>query len=505
MADATGGSAPERLDAASRKQMRKPSAHSSFSWSAKSQRAQSTPQPVHRASQKNDSMTGTEVEDRQTSGSTSAHSGSAPATTAAAAPGSNLSAAERLRAKLGGKPKASKEPHNISCVHSANESSSGDTYASAVSETPTMAQASGRNDRSGIEDKHEDRRLGATGKKQKHFERFGADGHKQRHLQVDDEDKSIHDLVREQKEGKEPDVDAQLAANLMRKHASLSEDQLAVDEEYENDAGVDLLEEKQPKHRCISKQEQAPAAKTTPADATFQPLSERCILCFTNSRKPRHLHIAYGSRSYLMLPLQEPLARLQSRIVTMEHYPSMRMADEDIQQDVRNFKKSLVRMHEQRGEECLFLETARKIKQQQNHAAVDCIPLPEGSLQDAPVYFKKALEEEESDWATHAAKAVIHTSGTLKGLNSAIPEHFPYFHVEFGLGGGYVHVLDNESGWDPLFGHKVACSLLDEPELMARRKGKRWHLTSALQSQLREFINAWQPFDWTAELDRSEG
>lgn len=52
----------------------------------------------------------------------------------------------------------------------------------------------------------------------------------------------------------------------------------------------------------------------------------------------------------------------------------------------------------------------------------------------------QALKESESDWATHNSKACIDT--TSKGLKGSIPENFPYFNVEFGLTGGYVHVID---------------------------------------------------------------
>jgi len=52
----------------------------------------------------------------------------------------------------------------------------------------------------------------------------------------------------------------------------------------------------------------------------------------------------------------------------------------------------------------------------------------------------QAFVECESEWATHSAKACIDT--TKKKLKGSIPENFPYVNVEFGISGGYVHVID---------------------------------------------------------------
>ena len=52
----------------------------------------------------------------------------------------------------------------------------------------------------------------------------------------------------------------------------------------------------------------------------------------------------------------------------------------------------------------------------------------------------QAFKECESEWSTHNAKACIDT--TQKGLKGSVPENFHYVNVEFGISGGYVHVID---------------------------------------------------------------
>jgi hypothetical protein len=69
------------------------------------------------------------------------------------------------------------------------------------------------------------------------------------------------------------------------------------------------------------------------------------------------------------------------------------------------------------------------------------------------MYFRKGLEEAESEWSQHAAKSVIDTKA--KGLRGSIPQHFPYFYVQFGYANGFVHVIDNERKFDRNFGRQV--------------------------------------------------
>ena len=43
----------------------------------------------------------------------------------------------------------------------------------------------------------------------------------------------------------------------------------------------------------------------------------------------------------------------------------------------------------------------------------------------------------------------------LKGIRRSIPKNFPYFSVEFGMGGGFAHVIEDRSQFPEHFG-KVA-------------------------------------------------
>ena len=61
------------------------------------------------------------------------------------------------------------------------------------------------------------------------------------------------------------------------------------------------------------------------------------------------------------------------------------------------------------GMNAVFIETAMSLADRRSHAIVHCVPLDDKAFQRAPIVFKKALEEAESEWSQHHAKAVIDT------------------------------------------------------------------------------------------------
>lgn len=427
--------------------------------------------------------------------------------------GGNIGAAAALRAKLSGNPKAANDVRDACKTEEASEK---EVHLPAVRADGKPAPgAFGR--QAGVSGKAESE---LSERKEGKIERFGKDGKRERYFR-DDEGRSLKDLVAEQKLEGEPDVDERMAQNIVKKGSSFKSSELDAEEEYDNDVGLHLAE--QPGRRQSEKRRAKKEKEEAKNDyKRLTTVSERCKFCFQNPSKPRHLHIAYGARSYLSLPIASPfLVERQCIIAIMDHSPSMRMADEDAQTDVRNFKKSLVRMFSSLNQECLFIETATGIQKMAHHACIECFPVPQGTLDDAPAYFKKALMEEEGDWSTHAAKSVISTGSKVRlfisnphsfipflssprprctqGLNRSIPAHFPYFHVEFGLSEGYVHVIEEEANWDMRFGHKMVAGLLGMSEHEAVGKGGLSRERAG--EQLASFLTAWRPFDWTEELE----
>ncbi|KAJ8452239.1 hypothetical protein Cgig2_006044 [Carnegiea gigantea] len=185
---------------------------------------------------------------------------------------------------------------------------------------------------------------------------------------------------------------------------------------------------------------------------------ERCVYCFENPNRPKHLVVAIANFTYLMLSQFQPVAPGHCCIVTLQHELGSRMVYDNVWEEIRNFKKCLILMFAKQDKEVIFLETVMGLAQQRCHCFIECIPLPRDIAKAAPLYFKKAIDEAEDEWSQHNAKKLIDTID--KGLRSSIPEHFPYFHVEFGLKRGFVHVIDDETQFKSSFGLNVLRGML---------------------------------------------
>jgi hypothetical protein len=80
-----------------------------------------------------------------------------------------------------------------------------------------------------------------------------------------------------------------------------------------------------------------------------------------------------------------------------------------------------------------------------------------------------------------AASPVLYTSTSArdflqqgrKFVSECVPKNFAYFHVEFGLSSGFIHVIDDEQEFPRTFGADVVAGVLEIPgEVIARLKRK---------------------------------
>ncbi|XP_021604402.1 CWF19-like protein 2 isoform X2 [Manihot esculenta] len=225
---------------------------------------------------------------------------------------------------------------------------------------------------------------------------------------------------------------------------------------------------------------------------------ERCPFCFENPNRPKHLVVSIANFTYLMLPQWQPVVPGHCCILPMQHEPSTRTVDNNVWEEIRNFKKCLIMMFSQQEKDVVFLETVMGLAQQRRHCLIECVPLPREVAKQAPLYFKKAIDEAEDEWSQHNAKKLIDTS--VKGLRGSIPKDFPYFHVEFGLDKGFVHVIDDETQFKNSLGLNVIRGMLRLPEEDMYRC--RRHEPVEMQKQsLANFARDWEHFDWTKQLD----
>lgn len=96
-------------------------------------------------------------------------------------------------------------------------------------------------------------------------------------------------------------------------------------------------------------------------------------------------------------------------------------------------------MFKDQDEDVVFFESAMHLHNMP-HMVWNCVPVPIEIGDTAPIYFKKALLECETEWAIN--KKVIDLCS--KDVRRSVPKGLPYFAVDFGMQGGYAHVIEDE-------------------------------------------------------------
>ncbi|GAB4814505.1 hypothetical protein N2152v2_001551 [Parachlorella kessleri] len=292
------------------------------------------------------------------------------------------------------------------------------------------------------------------------------------------------------------DLDANLAHNIMRK-ANFKERDMDADAEYDHDAGLDMAEARA-KRGDPTKQAAREKQRQIRDYKRLSSALDQCTRCFASASRPKHLTVAIGQGAYLALPERGRLVPGHCCIIPTEHVASSRQVDEAVWTELRNFKKCLIQMFMQQGLDCIFLETAVQLGSIRSHAVVECVPVPPEAASKAPMYFKKAIDDATSDWAQHHAKRIIDTKA--KGLRGSIPPNFPYLHIEFGIAGGFVHVIDDESKFDRGLARNVMIGLLGLPEEDMHRRARQE--SASIQGQwAADFRKQFQPYDWTKMLE----
>ncbi|XP_037123869.1 CWF19-like protein 2 [Syngnathus acus] len=217
---------------------------------------------------------------------------------------------------------------------------------------------------------------------------------------------------------------------------------------------------------------------------------EKCRHCFNSQELQKHLIVAIGSKVYLSLPAGVSMTDGHCLICPLQHHCSGTTLDEDVWSEIQLFRRSLVRMFESQELDCVFMETHMNLRRRP-HMVLECIPLPRDLGDMAPIYFKKAIMECDEEWAMN--KKVVDLSS--KDIRKAVPRGLPYFAVDFGLQGGFAHVIENEQKFPYYFGKEVVGGMMDvEPRLW--RKLIRENFDDQRKKVLR-FAQWWKEYDCT--------
>ncbi|XP_024111657.2 CWF19-like protein 2 isoform X1 [Pongo abelii] len=297
----------------------------------------------------------------------------------------------------------------------------------------------------------------------------------------DDDNLSLNDLVKNEKMGTAENQNKLFMRMASKFMGKTDGDYYTLD---------DMFVSKAAERERLGEEEENQRKKAIAEHRSLAAQMEKCLYCFDSSQFPKHLIVAIGVKVYLCLPNVRSLTEGHCLIVPLQHHRAATLLDEDIWEEIQMFRKSLVKMFEDKGLDCIFLETNMSMKKQY-HMVYECIPLPKEVGDMAPIYFKKAIMESDEEWSMN--KKLIDLSS--KDIRKSIPRGLPYFSVDFGLHGGFAHVIEDQHRFPHYFGKEIIGGILDiEPRLW--RKGIRESFEDQRKKAL-QFAQWWKPYDFT--------
>uniref|UniRef100_A0A1A8HYA1 CWF19-like protein 2 n=1 Tax=Nothobranchius kuhntae TaxID=321403 RepID=A0A1A8HYA1_NOTKU len=310
------------------------------------------------------------------------------------------------------------------------------------------------------------------------------DGQRVRYFQ-DDDSIGLQEMVRREKMSSAQDQNAlysRMAAKMMGK---MDGDNYTLDDMFVSSAA---------QREGEGREEERMRSKAIAESRRLAASMDKCQHCFNSQDLQKHLIVAIGSKVYLSLPAGVSMTEGQCLICPLQHHCSATGLDEDIWSEMQLFRRALVRMFEAQELDCVFMETHINPRRRQ-HMVLECIPLPRELGDMAPIYFKKAIMECDEEWAMN--KKIVDLSS--KDIRQAVPRGLPYFAVDFGLQGGFAHVIENEQKFPHYFGKEVVGGMMDlEPRRW--RKPIRENFDDQRKKVL-QFAQWWKPYDCTKTQD----
>ncbi|XP_054724525.1 CWF19-like protein 2 [Uloborus diversus] len=226
----------------------------------------------------------------------------------------------------------------------------------------------------------------------------------------------------------------------------------------EIDYEMDDVAKKVSQKMSHNRQEEKDIGKAIRQHQKRQSALEKCIYCLDQPNMKHHLIADIGIEAYLCLPSYQSIVEGHCLIVPKVHVSSLLCLDEDEWREIEDYKRRLRNMFKAEHKSVVFLETSMNFRYCP-HAVLECVPVPFEDGDMAPMYFKKAIQESEAEWA-HNIKLV---DLTKKGLRNSVPKNLPYFFVEFDpeIHAGFAHVIEDEKMFPRNFGKEVVGGMLD--------------------------------------------
>ena len=320
---------------------------------------------------------------------------------------------------------------------------------------------------------------GGRRKKQK-AETHSADGHRARYF-PDDDKFSLQDMFQREKLTTAEDqneIFIKLAGKDKRQEHDLDMDDVFSERAREKESDGKL--EARERGRAINEHKRK------------ERMLDSCRWCFDGKELQRHLIVAVGVKSYVCLPPYQSITEGHCLIIPLHHTTCATQLDEDVWDEMQDFRKALVSMFRADDEDCVLFETAMYLNKFP-HMVWHCIPLPQEIGDMAPIYFKKAILECETEWSTN--KKIVDLS--KKDVRHSVPKGLPYFAVDFGNEGGFAHVIEEEKNFPTNFAQEIIGGMMDLDHTIWRKP--RIENFEKQRRKVIHFSKKWRNFDFTKQ------
>eukprot|EP01119_Soliformovum_irregulare_P003667 TRINITY_DN1456_c0_g2_i3.p1 TRINITY_DN1456_c0_g2~~TRINITY_DN1456_c0_g2_i3.p1 ORF type:complete len:505 (+),score=185.81 TRINITY_DN1456_c0_g2_i3:232-1746(+) len=211
------------------------------------------------------------------------------------------------------------------------------------------------------------------------FEEYGKDGQRERYFR-DDDNITLDEMVAKEKLGKN-DYDEKFARNIA-KNSSYKQ---PGEDDFDDMTLQQWGKSNQKKKR--EKQDRNQRQRTIQEHHRQDRNLKQCWFCFDNPNLDKSLLISLGEYTYLALPKRGAFNDGHVLIVPMGHIISCTSVDENVENEINMFKKSLQKMFAKQKQDVIFLEIVTDFKRQ-THTFIECIPVPLSVGDQAPMYFK---------------------------------------------------------------------------------------------------------------------
>ncbi|XP_068627900.1 CWF19-like protein 2 homolog [Battus philenor] len=286
---------------------------------------------------------------------------------------------------------------------------------------------------------------------------------------------NLSQMFEQEKYGTNFDQDAELAV-IAAKHRN------------PNDDLEDIFVDEISKNKNVAKDNEREKQHAINQNIKLEKSLDGCEYCIDSKNMLKHLIVSYGSKVYMALPAKKSLVKGQCIISTLQHSPCVTSVDEDIWEEILNYRKAITQFFNLQNKDVVFFETATKLHKYP-HMVINCIPLPRDVGDMASIYFKKALLECEAEWSMN--KKVIDLKG--KNVRKGVPKGLPYFWIDFGMDPGFAHVIEDQQLFPKTFAEEIIGGILDLNHSLWKNPQKEYG--DVQRKKVLEFIQDWKPFE----------